>query len=275
MNKDDFERKLEEALVFGRRSSLARTPPSTPPPLTVQQEDQAKVVQIQAGRLYVSDDNDSIPDIDSPFAKKRKRETPDIDSPFAKKRKRETYNVKHIEKGEDSSMELTEVLTFMEKLYNKTDSLRKQVKESTKTKTEIKSTTLTFMEKLYNKTDSLRKQVKESTKTKTEIKSTTRELVNIVGILRKKMTNLKAKHAELAAKSTEYGKQATSAEAQIGKCLTPKVPEVTKKPITEALTSNVHVETARVMSSISTQTDWEDVEVVRMQRDNEVRNVID
>ncbi|KAK9731464.1 hypothetical protein QE152_g13650 [Popillia japonica] len=176
-------------------------------------------------RLYVSDDNDSIADTDSPFAKKRKRET---------------YNVKHIEKEEDRSTELTEVLTFMEKLYNKTDSLRKQVKKSTKTKTEIKSTT--------------------------------RELVNIVGILRKKMTNLKAKHAELAAKSTEYGKQATLADAQIGECLAPKVPDVTKKPITEAVTSNVHGDTARVMSSTSTQTDWEDVEVVRMQRDNEVRN---
>lgn len=33
-------------------------------------------------------------------------------------------------------------------------------------------------------------------------------------------------------------------------------------------------ETTRVMSTTSTQTDWEDVEVVRMQKNNEVRNNI-
>lgn len=30
INKENFEKKLEEALVFGRRNSIARTPPSTP-----------------------------------------------------------------------------------------------------------------------------------------------------------------------------------------------------------------------------------------------------
>lgn len=33
-------------------------------------------------------------------------------------------------------------------------------------------------------------------------------------------------------------------------------------------------ETTRIMSTTSTQTDWEDVEVVRMQKNNEVRNNI-
>lgn len=82
INRDDFERKVEEALVFGKRSFLARTPPSTPPLITVQQEDQPKVVQMDRAegnrprdttedspwqdeemtnpiyRLYVTDDND-------------------------------------------------------------------------------------------------------------------------------------------------------------------------------------------------------------------------
>lgn len=47
--------------------------------------------------------------------------------------------------------------------------------------------------------------------------------MNIVGIVRNKMTNLKTKHAELVAKSTEYGREAILANAQIGECLTPQV----------------------------------------------------
>ncbi|KAI4454261.1 hypothetical protein MML48_10g00007977 [Holotrichia oblita] len=62
---------------------------------------------------------------------------------------------------------------------------------------------LTFMDKLYNKTDSLRKVVQESTKTKTEIKTITRELVHIVGLLRKKVDALQTSHINLTAKSKE------------------------------------------------------------------------
>ncbi|KAK9720817.1 hypothetical protein QE152_g21839 [Popillia japonica] len=36
-NTEDFERQLEEALIFGRRSSVARAPPSTPPPITIKE----------------------------------------------------------------------------------------------------------------------------------------------------------------------------------------------------------------------------------------------
>ncbi|KAK9736427.1 hypothetical protein QE152_g12491 [Popillia japonica] len=59
---------------------------------------------------------------------------------------------------------------------------------------------LWFMEKLCNKTDGIRKMVKESTKTKTEIKTMTRELVDIVGALKKKVDALKLRHDILTAK---------------------------------------------------------------------------
>ncbi|KAK9679411.1 hypothetical protein QE152_g40049 [Popillia japonica] len=62
---------------------------------------------------------------------------------------------------------------------------------------------LSLMGKLYNKTDGLRNTVKESTKIKTEIKTITRELVGIVGALRKKVDVLNQSHANLTAKCDE------------------------------------------------------------------------
>lgn len=46
MNFDIFERKLEEEFVFGRRSSIARTPPPTPSRETSQQETEAAMCDI-------------------------------------------------------------------------------------------------------------------------------------------------------------------------------------------------------------------------------------
>lgn len=51
---------------------------------------------------------------------------------------------------------------------------------------------INYMDKLNKKTEELKKMVKESTKTKTEIKSITRELVGIVGNLNRKVDILKA-----------------------------------------------------------------------------------
>ncbi|KAK9659756.1 hypothetical protein QE152_g41574, partial [Popillia japonica] len=88
---------------------------------------------------------------------------------------------------------MTEVQSYMEKVNIKTSALKQLVKESTKTKTEIKALTR-----------ELRKQlVKESTKTKTEIKALTRELSNLVGTLSKKVDALKACQLALSAKSMD------------------------------------------------------------------------
>ncbi|KAK9747267.1 hypothetical protein QE152_g5453 [Popillia japonica] len=55
----------------------------------------------------------------------------------------------------------------------------------------------TFMAKLNSKTEELKQLVKESTKTKTEIKAATRELVNIVGTLGRKMDILSVHYTAL------------------------------------------------------------------------------
>ncbi|KAK9721686.1 hypothetical protein QE152_g20786 [Popillia japonica] len=64
-----------------------------------------------------------------------------------------------------------------------------------------------FMMKLNEKTEELRKHVKESTKTKTEIKAVTRELVNIVGNLGRKIDVLKAHYTAITEKADSYEEQ--------------------------------------------------------------------
>ncbi|KAK9744553.1 hypothetical protein QE152_g7658 [Popillia japonica] len=162
MNKDNFERKLEEALIFGRRSSLARTPPSTPPVSTIRHQDAGNTaaarrslrstdkgtpIEGDMATVQLSDEDDSVwldEEMTSPIYRLyNSQDTGNrvhVDSPAKKKRKRdELVAADSKEKGQ--TREMMEVQTFMTKLNNKTDELRKLVKESTKTKTEIKAAT--------------------------------------------------------------------------------------------------------------------------------------
>ncbi|KAK9708702.1 hypothetical protein QE152_g27067 [Popillia japonica] len=64
-----------------------------------------------------------------------------------------------------------------------------------------------FMMKLNEKTEEIRKHVKESTKSKTEIKAVTRELVNIVSPLGRKIDVLKAHYTAITEKADSYEEQ--------------------------------------------------------------------
>lgn len=170
MKKDDFGRKLEEALVFGRRSSLARTPPSTPPQVDASVHEEVGMAGIQqtgtdaerygtpASFLARSAPRCDTPEVgtdaeawedenigDSPIyslvgsdrgdivqsEKKRKRA---INSPRQKERM-ESVSI------EQESAEMGEVEKMLAKVVKKTKELKKLVSESTKTKLDIKQAT--------------------------------------------------------------------------------------------------------------------------------------
>lgn len=74
---------------------------------------------------------------------------------------------------------------------------------------------LTFMTNLENKTAELKKHIKETPKTKTEIKTVSRQLVDIVVNLSRKVEVLKAHHEILMGKAAAYDKQISKAQDQI------------------------------------------------------------
>ncbi|KAI4470370.1 hypothetical protein MML48_1g16379 [Holotrichia oblita] len=172
-----------------RRSSLVRTPPDTYKSKT--SENARALRERTASNDNAEDSPWQDEEITSPIYKlcnlsDANDSCTDTVTQIKKKRKRQTHIGEQTGKGTGSNREMTEVATFMGKVYNKTDALMKLVKESTKTKTEIKDMT--------------------------------RELGHIVGILNRKVDILKASYDELTTKSTEYEKQlSVLTDIQMGK----------------------------------------------------------
>ncbi|KAK9730556.1 hypothetical protein QE152_g14436 [Popillia japonica] len=125
-NKGDFEKRLEEALVFGRRSSLARTPPPTPPTITEQQEedDQWQDEEVGGSPIYQLTQEEGLVHV----TKKRKL------GQMSPAKEREA-------RLESNREDMKEVNSSFAKVLKRTKELEKLVKESTKTKVEIKHVT--------------------------------------------------------------------------------------------------------------------------------------
>ncbi|KAI4470773.1 hypothetical protein MML48_1g05117 [Holotrichia oblita] len=154
MKKEDFDRKLEEALVFGRRSSIARTPPpssgiatpsGTPHTNTQQKEGNEHDASKAYEKLRGGDDSrtdtaegDSVwldeEMMTSPIFKLYESQRNDsqvtANSPAKKKRKRDELPTAEGKEGE-CNKEMLEVQTFLAKLGNKTEQLKQLVKENT------------------------------------------------------------------------------------------------------------------------------------------------
>ncbi|KAI4465066.1 aspartyl/lysyl-trna synthetase [Holotrichia oblita] len=173
-NKDDFEKRLEEALVFGRRSSLARTPPPTPPALTEQQdeEDQWQDEEVGGSPIYQLTQEEELEQV----AKKRKR------GHMSPTKEREARLASNRE-------DMKEVNSSFAKVLKRTKELEKLVKESTKTKVEIKHMTrelaylVNNLEKSINKYQAQHDCIKHKRHTKAlEVGTQTETVGKSVGI---------------------------------------------------------------------------------------------
>ncbi|KAK9708922.1 hypothetical protein QE152_g26909 [Popillia japonica] len=128
-DRDECERKQEEALIFARRSSLARTPPSTPTVPTVEEQiapeaemdDPWQDEKMDGSPIYQLTQEEDL----AQSAKKRKR---GLISPPKQKESRQETN-----RGD-----MMEVNSSLAKVVKRTRELKKLVNESTKTKVEIK-----------------------------------------------------------------------------------------------------------------------------------------
>ncbi|KAK9674993.1 hypothetical protein QE152_g40726 [Popillia japonica] len=192
MKKEDFDRKLEEALVFADGHYVVRTrvqpeevfrtpqdirslPLTESSRRTLRSTDKGTPTEGDAGsrspiyRLYENQGDDSQICAESPVKKKRKR-----DEQISKRQKDSAI-----------SKEMLEVQTFMAKLNSKTEELKQLVKESTKTKTEIKAAT--------------------------------RELVNIVGTLGRKMDILSVHYTALVNKVSQAEQTTKAIDSEKGR----------------------------------------------------------
>lgn len=173
----EWEKEIDPSI---RRTSLPRTPPQTQRGLSnknvksvKEQGETRKLSQGTATEIVntLDEEEGQWQEIKTPQSSRNKasgenEEDSDVftQSPIKKKRKREN-------KGDVKGGEPTAELSAM----------------------------INAMERLTKKTEELKRQVRESTKTKIEIRTTTRELVNIVGILNRKMAVMKSSYEDLIA----------------------------------------------------------------------------